>query len=41
MGLFTAAEQVAIVSSTDTQVKLFLLMGAGAHVLKFKASGSF
>ena len=30
LGLFTASEQTAIVASTDAQVRLFLLMAAGA-----------
>ena len=30
LALFTASEQTAIVDSTDTQVRLFLLMAAGA-----------
>lgn len=33
MALFSSAEQGAIVSSTDTQVKLFLLMATGAGAL--------
>ncbi len=33
MTLFTPAEQAAIVSSGDTQTKLFLLMAAGAGTL--------
>ena len=33
MALFTSAEQAAIVGSTDTQVKLFLLMATGAGAL--------
>ena len=33
MALFTPAEQAAIVSSTDTQTKLFLLMATGAGAL--------
>ena len=33
LALFTAAEQAAIVDSTDTQVKLFLLMAAGASTI--------
>ena len=31
IALFTQAEQAAIVASTDVQVRLFLLMGAGAN----------
>lgn len=34
MGLFTTAEQEAIVSSTDTQTKLFLLMASGAGTIQ-------
>ena len=30
MALFTSAEQYAIVSSSDTQTKLFLMMATGA-----------
>ncbi len=30
LGLFTSSEQAAIVQSTDVQVRLFLLMAAGA-----------
>ena len=33
LALFTASEQAAIVDSTDTQVKLFMLMAAGASTL--------
>ena len=33
MALFTAAEQDAIVASTDTQTRLFLLMATGAGVI--------
>lgn len=33
MALFTAAEQAAIVDSTDTQTRLFLLMATGAGTL--------
>jgi hypothetical protein len=33
MSLFSSAEQAAIANSTDTQVKLFLLMATGAGVL--------
>ena len=38
MALFTPAEQVAIVSSGDTQTKLFLLMAAGAGTLQLDNS---
>lgn len=34
MALFTAAEQAAIVSATDTQTRLFLLMATGAGALQ-------
>jgi hypothetical protein len=34
MALFTAAEQAAIVGSSDTQVKLFVVMAAGAGGLQ-------
>ena len=33
MALFTSAEQAAVVNSTDTQVRLFLLMATGAGAL--------
>lgn len=33
MALFTSAEQAAIVNATDTSVKLFLLMAAGASFI--------
>jgi hypothetical protein len=35
MALFTTAEQDAIVNSTDTHVKIFLLMVAGAKSITF------
>ncbi|MGD0026114.1 MAG: hypothetical protein ABSC37_16100 [Xanthobacteraceae bacterium] len=34
MALFTAAEQAAIVNSSDTQSKIFLLMATGAGTLQ-------
>ena len=34
MALFTPAEQAAIVNSTDTQTKLFLLMASGAGMIQ-------
>lgn len=33
MALFTSAEQAAIVNSTDTQVKLFVLRASGAGMI--------
>lgn len=38
MALFTAAEQAAIVNSSDTQTKLFLLMATGAGNLQLNNS---
>lgn len=38
MALFTAAEQAAIVNSTDTQTRLFMLMATGAGTLQLNDS---
>src|SRR5579859_4200261 len=36
MNLFTPTEQAALVNSTDTQVKLFILMASGAGTIDLK-----
>jgi hypothetical protein len=33
MGLFTGSDQAAIINSTDTQVKLFILQAAGSSYI--------